>query len=130
DEEWRTRSQRAQQPTDRWSEHEAETEGRADDAEVLRALLRRSDVGDVRIRGRVGRARDACDEAPGEQPREPWRESHDDVVDAEREQRRKQHRAASESIAEIADHRRAEELRDCVDEVQPAAETRGLAQAR
>src|SRR6185503_16664032 len=40
------------------------------------------------------------------------------------------HRAPSETIAEIANHRRAEELRDRIHEIQPTAVARRLAQAR
>ena len=129
DEEGRARPQRAEQAADRRPEHEAEAEGSADEPEALRALFRRSDVGDVGVRGGIRRAGDSRDEAADEQPRKSRGQSHDDIVDAEREQRRQQHGSPAETIAEIAHERRAEELRDRVDEVQPAAVAGSLAQA-
>jgi hypothetical protein len=129
-EERHARTERAEQPANRRSEHEADAECGADEAEVLRALLGRTDVRDVGVCRRVRSAGYACDEAAGEQPPQHRRESHDEVVDTQRKQRSQQHRAPSEPIAEIADNRRAEELGDGINEIQPAAVARGLAQAR
>ena len=62
-----------EQSAGRGSEDEAEPERGADHAHPLGAILRCGRVGDICLRGRDGRARDARQDARGEQPgeREP-----------------------------------------------------------
>ena len=86
----------AEQSADGRPEDEADAEGRAHEAEALRALAGSADVGDVGVSGRERGAGDARDRAPDEQPADRRREPHDEVVTAERQQREQQHRPAAE----------------------------------
>ena len=120
-EERRPRPQAPEQAADGRTDDEADTERRPHETEILRAPRRRGDVRDVGVRRREGCARHARHHAPDEQPRDHGRKSHDQVVATEREQREQQHRPAPEAIAQVAEHRGAEELQQRVHERQPAA---------
>jgi hypothetical protein len=126
-EERRARAERAEEAAERRPQDEADAEGRADQPEVLRALLGRGDVGDERVGRREGRPGHAGDRAAEEQPRERGGQAHHDVVDAERADREEQHRAAPVAVGEVAEDGRAHELHRRVDEREPAAVDRGLA---
>ena len=129
DEEGRAGTEGAEQAADGRPQDEPRPERRADEPEVLRASVGRADVGEVGIGGRVRRAGHAGDGPPGEQPDESGRDTHDQIIEAEREQREQDHRSASEAIAQVAEHRSAEELHHGVGEPQPAAVDRGPAQS-
>src|SRR6202034_4171180 len=120
-EERRPGTEAAEQSADRGPEYEADAERRSHETEMLGALLRRADVGHVGIRGRERGSRDAGDHAAREQPADHRRRAHDQVVAPQRPQRKQQYRAAPEAVAEVSEHRRAEELHQRVDERQPAA---------
>ncbi len=108
---------------------EADAEGRARQSEIRRALLGRRHVRDIGVDRRVGRARDARQEASDEQPGDGRRRARDRIIDRERDQRDDEHGPAAEAVAQVSDRRRAQELHQRIDEQQPAAPARRPAQA-
>ena len=95
----------AEQPAERRSGDEAETEGDADQAEVRRALLGRTDVGDVGAGRREGRAKHAGDDAAQHEPPDRRRQAEQDVVEAQPGQRQQNHRPPSEAVRQRAQDR-------------------------
>ncbi len=100
----------AKQTADGGAEDEAGAERRADQAEGLRALLRRGHVGDIGERGRNARRRDAGDHPADKQPAERRRKRHQHVVEGQAEVRHQDDRPASEPVRQRAEQRREDEL--------------------
>ena len=73
----------AENPTDCRSKNKSETERGADQSHAFRAVLFRSDVGNVRLRGRDVAAGDAVENATGEEHPERGGESEHEKTDAE-----------------------------------------------
>jgi hypothetical protein len=120
----RARTELAERTADSRPENEAKAEGRAHESERPGALLRRRDVGDERVRRHEYRSGHACDGYAEEAPSNVGRKSEQGVVEPERKQRREDHRAPSEVIAEVPDDRTADELKERVGSKQIAGDAR------
>jgi hypothetical protein len=92
------------------ADDEAQAERRADQAERLRALVRRGDVGDVGIGGGEAGRGDRRDDPADEQPRQRRRQRHEDEVQAQPEARQQDHRAPAVAVGQRALDRRGHEL--------------------
>ena len=102
----------AQEAADARPDDEPDAEGRAEQAEGGGALLRRGDVGDVGARGGEAGGGDPVQRPADEQPRKRRSEGHEQIVDAEAEDRDQQHRPTAEAVRQHAEDRREEELHD------------------
>ena len=100
----------AQQAADRGSQHEAQAERHADDAEGLGPAGRWRHVGDIGERRGDGGGRDAGDDPAHEQQDERGRERHEDIVQAKPQAGQQDHRPPPEAIAERAQQGRTHEL--------------------
>ncbi len=120
----------AEQATDCRPDHEAEAECRAEHAEAGSALLRRCDVGDVRVGGGDAGRGDAADDASEEEQRQRLRQRHEDVVETEAEIRQQDHPASAEAIRQCAQQRRRQELHQGEDGNEPAVHRRAFRRVR
>ena len=94
----------------RRAEDEPEPERRADQPVGARAILRLGDVGDIGARGRDVAARQAVDDARGEQHGDAVRERQHHEADDRAGEAEDQHRAAAVAVRQIAERRRRDEL--------------------
>ncbi len=108
--ERQARADAAEEAAERGAQHEADAERRPDQAEVLRPLLRRRDVGDVGSGGGEAGRGDARDQAAEEKPGQVRRHGHDDVVHPQAEDGDQQDRPPAEPVRQGADDGRGEEL--------------------
>ena len=118
--ERRTQMQHAEQPADQRAGDEADAHHRAELAEAPCAVGLGRHVGHVRGRDRDVRAGNPRDQPADVKPRERRPERHQQIVERGAGQRREQHRAAAETVAQRAEQRRAQELRERVQREQDA----------
>ena len=114
----------AKDAADQRAGDEADAEGDADDAEVLRTALGRRDVGDVGAGGRDRGAHDAADDARQRHHPEVRRDRHQQVVEPEAEHGKEQDRPAAEAVGKRAHRRTEEELHQRIERDQPAVDHR------
>ena len=93
------------------ADDEAEPERRAEHPERLGAVLLGRDVADVGARGRDVAARQAVDDARGEEHREAVRHRQHHEADDRADQAENQHGPPAPLVRPGAEHRRREELR-------------------
>ncbi len=107
---------------------EAQAERRAHQREGAAALFGRRDVGEHGVGRAVGGAGDPRDDPSGEQPADRRRDRHQRIVDREGEHREEQHRPPPDAVAQAAEHRAGEELRDRIGDEHQPARPRGIGQ--
>jgi hypothetical protein len=110
----------------RRADHEADAKGHADQPEGRSAFFRRGDIGDIGIGRRETRPRDPRDDPPGHQPAHRRGKGLKQIVEPERQHRRQQDRAPSETIGQVPDDRREHELHGRIARAQPSGILRGL----
>jgi hypothetical protein len=114
----------ADEPADGRPEHEPRAERRADDAEVLGAILRPRNIGDVRHCRHVHRTRHAGHRAAKKEPPDRRREGRHQIVQPVRHERQQDNGPAAEPVAQVAHHRSEEELQTRVGHQQPSKDRR------
>ena len=114
----------AQFATDDRTDDEAQAERCADQAEAVRSLVRRGDVGHVGGGCGERSAGDTGNDATDEQVPDERRDRHHQVVKCQPEQGCQQHRAPAETIRQIAQHGREDELHEGVGKDQIATDDR------
>ena len=123
------RPERAEQSAKHRADDEAAAESDAEQAKILGPVLVIRNVGDEGGRRRMAGAGNAGEHPSDEQHRVGPGDGADQVVDRKGEHRGEQDRPPPETVAQAADDRREEELHRRIDEEQPAALDRRVADA-
>ena len=98
--------------TKRGPEHEANAKSRADETERARSFFARHDIGDVSHPGGNARRRDSRNHSAEKKPADGRRQRHDDVIEAEPEIRKQDHRPPAKAVRQNAEHRRKNKLHE------------------
>src|SRR5689334_13688885 len=125
EEERHLNSPTTENPTDRWSKNKPEAKRGADQAHSLRAIFRRRDVGDVRLRGRDIAAGNAVENAADKKHPERGGESEHEKTDAGAEDRQKEHGPPAVLVRQPAEYGREDELHDRVRREEQSDSARG-----
>ena len=115
------RSETPEEPANSRPDDEADSKSGADDAEILGALLGRTDVGDVSVGRRERSPGGTSDRPADEEPGQCGRKAHDDVIDPERADREQQDTSPTETIGQIPENRGENELHRGIHEAKPSA---------
>jgi len=110
----------AQYAAERRPEDESQAKGSPDQPEILRALLRRRDIGDIGIGGAETRAHDPGNDPRDEQPEQCRRKSHQHIGDGIAAERAEQYRSSAETVGQVSDNRSEDKLHRGIGKGQPA----------
>ena len=110
----------AQQPAQRRSEYEAETEGGSDQPEILRAPFRWGNICDIGIGSAEARSHDPGHDPGDKQPQQRSGKAHQNIGDRIAAERAEQHRAAPETVGQVPHHRPEDELHPGIGKGEPA----------